>query len=126
MNIQEELQKAKDIINRVRDSLGTIVEAGLQRPIDGVTELSDSPRCFSVRFSDVAKSGDLCLAPSFYDVREQRSAILSIIKNEDPMYAISVLKELCATGRSTSKYFKDVRFNPQVLKKLNAILDEVA
>ena len=126
MNIQEELQKAKDIVNRVRDSLSTIIEEGLQNPIEGVTELCDSPRVFSVRFSDVMGSKDLCLAPSFYDVREQRNAVLSLIRNEEPMYAISIMKELCQTGKSTSRYFKDIRFNPQVLEKLNAILDEVA
>lgn len=126
MNIQEELKKAEEIVNRVRDTLGTIVEEGLQKPIDGVTELSDKPRCFSVRFSDIIRSKDLCLAPSFYDSREQRDAILSLIKNEDPMYAISTLQELCNTGKSASKYFKDVRFNPQVLEKLDAILKEVA
>lgn len=122
MNVKEELRKAQEIVNRVRDSLASIVEEGLQAPIDGVTELCDSPRVFSVRFSDIKRSKDLCLAPSFYDVREQRTAILSLIKNEEPMYAISTLQELCDTAKSTSKYFKDVRFNPQVLEKLGVIL----
>lgn len=127
-SLKEELQKARETIQKVKECLSSLVEDALQNPIPGVNVVvvSDSLRVFTVSLKNITSSGDLCLAPSHYDVKEQKDAVLALIDGEDPLYAIAAIWELCSTGKSGSKYFKNVRFHPDVLNRLNEIIKEVA
>lgn len=122
MGIVDQLQQAKAIIRAVQEHLHQLVDDVLQQPIPGVRSITEDPNCIVVSLGSLRATGNLCLDPRMYDAREQRKEILRMIDNEEPMYALDTLRELCSTGRSSSRYFRDIRIHPDVIRRLDVIM----
>ena len=126
MRITDQLQQAEAIVRAAREHLRQSVDEALQKPVPGTRQLMTDPNCIMISLSSIRASRDLCLAPEAYDVTEQRRAILRMIDSAEPAYALQIIKELCDTGRTTSKYLRDVRLHPDVIRRLNDGMSAVA
>ena len=124
MKITQSLSQIRLLLDSIRAELRDAVESNLTEIRDAKT-VSVNPSVFLVKMSTIAKMPDLCLAPSMYSLSEQKRAVLRLIDETDPEYAIECLRELVHTGKSKSSYLADIRFHPDTLKSINIIMEEI-
>lgn len=115
------IQEAEKILADIKREIADVIDAGLSPQISGIDVKSTKPFVCVVMASSL---NSWC--QDEYNSEAQRDSILKMVEASDPIYAIRVLRELVdQRGKSSSKYLKDIHFHPEILRRIDLILQTV-
>lgn len=118
MSIKEMIQEYNSLCLNIQNQLISEIDRIEQNP--NIKPLGN--RCFSVSFSEIARSDKLILSADYYDFERQKEYIKEILSSSKITFEkkLEKLKEISETQR-----YKSTRFHPDVLNKIQVFLEEL-
>lgn len=120
MKIQEALSEIERLEQMLRDAIQKELEK--MPPMDGVREISENPRVFSVSIHTVAQR-NCNLSPRYYDVAAQRDGLIEKLRSVTPKQYKAFLEKSLQENAIVLNGER-IAMNPVVRDAIKSILSE--
>lgn len=118
MGIKEMINEYNFLCQNIQNQLISEIDRIEQNP--NIKSLGG--RCFSVSFAEISRSDRLILSADYYDFEQQKEYVKEILSSSKITFEkkLEKLKEISETQR-----YKSTRFHPDVLNKIQVLLEEL-
>jgi len=107
------------ILDEIRGDLASEIE---KAPLEGVREISQSPRCYAVSLRSVAATGSFVLSAKYYSPQAQADAVLKKLRGAAQMSKLLLCIEKMVERREVRCGADRIRLNPRTTEVLQRFL----